>query len=187
MYLKPEESPQDIILQQCHFPTSARKDGAKVCYETVTVVDHEEFSANCGEPLGSLEELLQTAWVILLRSYVKDDLISFAVLLPRQNVHDLKYPAGETSFSAPNEALVVQYQVSEKCLLKDIRPAACWKSSIMALIEAQINTAVQFVNPVFVRNGERRGELPQPTIYHHKGLVNDVCSYSSGVLESVDA
>jgi hypothetical protein len=155
-----EEYPEDLILQHCHFPTSARRNVEDTYYETVSIFDYGGVCADLGTKLGSLEELVQASWAILLHSYLRGDIISFAVLTSWQN-HDY-------------EALVLQYQIFDECRLQDVRPTGSWKSTVQALKKTQVNTTIKLLNSPFQKNGRRNGDIPQRTEAQDEMLVDDV-------------
>jgi hypothetical protein len=155
-----EDYPEDLILQHCHFPTSARRDVEDSYYEAVSIFDHGGACADLGTKLGSLEELVQTAWAILLHSYLRGDIISFAVLSSCQN-HDY-------------EALVLQYQIFDECRLEDVRPTGSWKSTRQTLKKTQVNTAINLLSSPFRKIGQRNREILQRTEPQDETHVDDV-------------
>ena len=176
MFLKAEESLEDLNFQHSHFPTSARRDIEHDHYEAITVFNDGDFRAGPGKKFEPLEELLQAAWAILLRSYLQDDMVSFAVLSACQNAGYSNQQNKKISLSEDSEISVLQYHIHEKCLLKDIHAATCWKSTSQVLNGTQINTAVNFWSSLSLRNGNRNMGLSQLIDAHLEIPINDVSS-----------
>lgn len=177
MHLTTAEYPEDLVLEHCHFPTSARRDVKNHHYETVGIFDHGRLDENLGRSYGSLEDLVQTAWAILLRNYLRGDVVSFAVLLGSQGYDFPRNNAEETSFRGDIEALVLQYELFDGCRIQDIRATACWKSSRQALRKTQISTAINLLSSLFRKNGQANGGTQQVTDAQHDVLIDDVGSF----------
>lgn len=144
-------------LPKSHFPGAPRRDINDHHYESFSISMHEESYSLLRKCPESWEELVQVAWALMLRSYLQDDTISFAVLLGAQS--------GSISKKlASSDALVFQYQVPEACQLKDIRAAKCWKTTRTVLKTSQINTALNLLTPL---SGPMNGELVNLTSAQH--------------------
>lgn len=154
----------DLTVKDCledlpssQFPGAPRRHVKDHHYESFCISIHEEFYSAFGECHETLEELVQAAWALLLRSYLQDDTISFAVLLGEQSGSIFKK-------QARTGALVVQYQLPEACRLKDIRAARCWKTTREVMKMSKINTAINLLASL---SEPMNGELAKLTAAQH--------------------
>lgn len=156
-------------LPKSHFPGAPRRDINDHHYESFSISIHEESYSPLRKRPEPWEELVQAAWALLLRSYLQDDTISFAVLLGAHS--------GSISKKLANsDALVLQYQVPEACQLKDVRAAKCWKTTRKILKTSQINTALNLLAPL---SGPINGELAKLTSAQHNLPIDNTVSLSS--------
>ena len=162
MYSMPKHSPEELVLQHCHFPTSRRRQIKADLYHCVTVFDDATIWTALGKSLECLEDLILAAWAILLRSYLRNDTVTFAVFSEDQPCCDQKISNG-TALRANTEAIVLQYEVADQCQVKDIHATACWKSNREVLETAHINTAVNLLAPSLLKNGMRTANLARLT------------------------
>lgn len=156
-------------LPTSHFPGAPRRDVNDHHYESFSVSIHEESYFPLGEHREPWEELVQAAWALLLRSYLQDDTVSFAVLL-------WGHSGSISKKQANTDALVLQYQVPEACQLKDVRAAKCWKTTQKVLKTSQINTALNLLVPL---SGPMNGELAKLTAPQHNLSIGNTVSLFS--------
>lgn len=156
-------------LPKSHFPGAPRREINDHSYESFSISIREESYSPLGKRRVPWEDLLQAAWALLLRCYLQDDTISFAVLLRGQS--------GSTSKKQANtDVLVLQYQVPEACQLKDIRVAKFWKTTREVLKTSQINTALNVLTPL---SGPMNEELTKLTASQYNLPMNNTVSLSS--------
>lgn len=154
-------------LPKSHFPGAPRRDTNVHHYESFSISIHEESDIPLGKCRQSWEEIVQATWAILLRSYLQDDTVSFAVLLGDRS--------GIISREQANtDALVLQYEIPEACRLKDIRAAKCWKTTRKVLQTSQINTALTLLAPA---SGLMNGELAKLTAAQHNLPIDKTVSF----------
>lgn len=149
-------------LPKSHFPGAPRRDINDHHYESFSISILEESYSPLGKRREIWEELVQATWAVLLRSYLQDDTVSFAVLLGGQSSSISKKQAN-------TDALVLQYEISEACRLKDIRVAKCWKTTRKVLKTSQINTALNILAPL---SGLKNGELAKSATAQHNLLID---------------
>lgn len=154
-------------LPKSHFPGAPRRNINDHHYESFSISIHEESYSPFGKRRESWEEIVQATWALLLRSYLQDDTVSFAVLLGGQS--------GSISKKQANtDALVLQYEIPEACRLKDIRAAKCWKPTREVLKTSQINTALNLLAPL---RGLMNGELAKLTAAQHNLPIDKTVSF----------
>lgn len=164
-------------LPKSHFPGAPRRDTNDHHYESFSISIHEDSYSPLGKRREAWEELVQTTWALLLRSYLQDDTVSFAVLLGGQSCSISKKQAN-------TDALVLQYEIPEACRLKDIRAAKCWKTTRKVLKTSQINTALNLLAPL---SGLMNGELAKlTTAQHNLPIDKTVRSFFIGVTRFLD-
>lgn len=164
-------------LPKSHFPGAPRRDINVHHYESFSISIHEESYSPLGKRRESWEEIVQAAWALMLRSYLQDDTVSFAVLLGGQS--------GSISKNQANtDALVLQYEIPEASRLKDIRAAKRWKTTRKVLQTSQINTALNLLAPL---SGPMNGELAKLTAAQHNlSIDKTVRSFCIGVTSCLD-
>lgn len=153
-------------LPKSHFPGAPRRDISIHHHESFSISISEESYSPLGKRLESWEEIVQATWALLLRSYLQDDTVSFAVLLGGQS--------GSISKKQANtDALVLQYEIPEACRLKDIRAVKRWKTTRKVLQTTQINTALNLLAPL---SGPMNGELAELTAAQYSPPIDKTVS-----------
>lgn len=164
-------------LPKSYFPGAPRRDINDHHYESFSISIHEESYSPLRKHREPWEELVQATWALLLRSYLQDDTVSFAVLLGGQSCSISKNQAN-------TDALVLQYEIPEVCRLKDIRAAKCWKTTRKVLKTSQINTALNLIVPL---SGLMNGELAKLTAAQHNLPIDETVSlFFIGVIRFLD-
>lgn len=174
-----EESPADLMLQCCHFPTPAKRQTERQHYKTMSIFDREEPFA--GRELNI--EIIQAVWAILLRSYTRNPIVSFAVYSDHRDGCSADLKNKEISFSATTGALIVQYELFEGCQLKNINGSRSKKFIGRVLGDSQINTAVDLAASLPLTNGQRNGESSR-LIDSDRDVLNDSVSWIPFVLKN---
>lgn len=154
-------------LPKSHFPGAPRRDISDHHYESFSISIHEESYSPFGKCRESWEEIVQATWALLLRSYLQDDTVSFAVLLGGQS-------GSISQKQAITDALVLQYEIPEARRLKDIRATKCWKTTRKVLKTSQINTALNLLAPL---SGLVNGELEKLTAAQHNLPIDKTVSF----------
>ena len=176
MDMIPEQLPEDILPQHCRFPTSARRRAEKSCGKDVGIFDHKDLSTGWKKHSKPLEDLVQAAWALLLRSYVRNDSIYFAVLFTSSDGDTCIKDEMQTSLHG-DETLVLQYQFSEHVQLTDIHPVGSRKCRREGLDHGHINTAINFSTLLPVRNDHENGPLLR-LMDNEKDVLNNDVRYS---------
>lgn len=178
-----KETSDDLILQQCHFPTSARRDVISHHYETISISNLARFRPICGKRFEPQDEAVLAAWAILLRSYIRRNVVSFAVLLGSQGHEYFKNFTDDIPVQEGAEALVLQYEISDQCLIQDVRASVYRKYSRAALKKTRVNTAFNLLSSAPLGDGYSNGEniqLPYP----HPDVLGDDVSNALGIVDS---
>ena len=169
----PEWSPEPV-LEHCHLHTSTRRNVKFDHFEVIEVFTDQSAFAGLGEWPKCSEELVQTAWALLLRRYLGNDIVSFAVLPDRRNDHRINNHAKFTSPLPDGETCILQYHIPAKFRLAEIRPDVFPAFVGRVSERAPINTALCLSISPHPRNGERNGELLPSANYQHDTLNRNV-------------
>lgn len=164
-------------LPKSHFPGAPRRDINDHHYESFSISIYEDSYSPPGKCREPWEELVQAAWALLLRSYLQDDTVSFAMLLGGQS-------GGISKKQTDTDSLVLQYEIPKACRLKDIRAAKYWKTTRKVLMTSQINTALNLLVPP---SGLMNGELAELTAAQHNLLIDkSVSKFFIGMTRFLD-
>lgn len=123
-------------LQSCNLPILT-KDGDTGHFEAIPIFDYEHLCPDLTRIHDSGEHLVKAAWAVLLRIYIQDDIINYALLSDGQQGASTEVP-----HNGKAEVFVVQYRLHNSCQLKNINVAACHHYPRQALKKTPINTAI---------------------------------------------
>ena len=144
---------EDVTLNRCHFPTSKREVEYSYSHERIGVFTAHENCYDIGIDPQDLQDVLQIAWVILLHNYIRDDTISFVLYFERQHSDQPLERANSCIPRLGAEAMLLHYDVSKKCRLKDVRASTCWEIDSQDMVETQVNTAIHISTCLGLRTG----------------------------------
>ena len=162
MFPTPQDS-SEALLQHCRFPTSPQRDiGSRLC-DSVTVFHDDTILPALGGSFEFSKDLILAAWALLLRAYLRNDFIAFAVLLDDQASCCYQNDTNGTSFNANTEASVLQFQFADHFQVKDVHAAVYRNSSRQVLKTNHINTAINLSAPVSPTTGVRNAYLARLT------------------------
>lgn len=121
---------------RCLFPTSKGNDSADL-WEKTPVFDRRWSALIERDPdeFKPSNDLVQRAWAILLRNYLREHVVTFVWVIHKENGKD------GTSLSAN----IVRYELPETLPLEEITPNGHWQANIEALQGVQINTAIDYL------------------------------------------
>lgn len=140
----PQKQPKAMLHQHCHFPTAVRWDMNKFRYRTIGIFDREDTITGWEHDRQSLRDLVLNAWAVLLRYYVRNDIVTFLTLADSLGHHDIGSTKSESCYGEDTEAMVLQYQLLGNLLLQDIRTSESTKCTDHEVGDARINTVVRF-------------------------------------------
>ena len=148
----------DYVLEHCHLHTSARRNTKSHHFEVVNLFVDGSVFVGLREPPKCFEKLVQDAWALLLRRYLGNDTVSFAVLASQGN--DLQGRGHARCIAAVegSESRILQYHIPAQCLLQDIRPVIFRAYAGHVGERLPINTAIRLSNSTSSRRGQRNRE-----------------------------
>ena len=139
----PEVSP-DLVLEHCHLHTSTRRNGEPLDSEVINVVVDGGWFSGSGHPFHNSEELVQAAWALLLRRYLGNDIVCFAILDDRQKYRSIKTGTVLKPSITGVKTRILQYCIPAQCRVKDLRPIGVPAAIEQVSETASINTAILF-------------------------------------------
>ncbi|MCJ1404222.1 hypothetical protein MMC11_007447 [Xylographa trunciseda] len=177
--------PEDLLVQHCRFPTSPRRDSENPFYEFVTVSDDNTVLPGLEKSSEHSTNLVSAAWAILLRAYMRNDTVTFAVLSDDQICCCYQSNSSGKTLGADAAVSVLQFQFADECQLKDIRATARWNSVRQVLKTTHINTALNLSTPSSAITRTRSTDLARPTNYHPFDLILNLNATQSPVNISI--
>ena len=166
MDLTADESPEKVMLQQCRFPTSAHTKVEERHYELMSAFDDDTVQSALGKSFESSKQFVLTAWAVLLRSYLRNDTITFVVLSDIMTFCPCQNDTKTTSLGVQNEARILQFHIPNECRLKDIHAIVAWPCTRQALETTSISTAVNLLSPSPLINGLQNANISWLTNHH---------------------
>lgn len=119
----PEASP-DQVLEQPQLTTPPEKVTESLDFHSIDVSVDKALIPNFGEVHESSLTSVNTAWAILLRTFLRDDSVTFAVLSNGDRAFwESSYDQRFITPKADTQSWIIQYCISEQSQVKDIRPS----------------------------------------------------------------
>lgn len=135
-----DTSSQHITQQNCRFPVPIRRCEDIHRQGIVAIFDNQILIPELEANVEHLKTLLQSAWAMLLRRYVRNNTVYFVLL--SNDLNGTTDQQAKASYDI--EAIAVYYQIFGNTLLSDIRPLISHHCSNEELDFKQTNTAVTF-------------------------------------------
>jgi hypothetical protein len=130
----------DVAFARCLFPTSRVTDPANL-WENTPLFD-QKWCALIGhhpETFELTKDLVQRSWAVLLRNYLREDIVTFACVGQKKNLEN------EESLAAN----VFRYELSAELPIGDVAPKRHSQINVKDLQGVQINTAIEFCGDQF--------------------------------------
>ncbi|MCJ1281400.1 hypothetical protein MMC26_000719 [Xylographa opegraphella] len=137
----PEDLSEELSLQHCRFPISSQRNIEDRTYDVVSAFPDGATLPALGKGFESSKDLVLAAWALLLRTYLRNGSVAFAVISGDQALYSDQRSANGVPLSEGTGVSVVLFQCTDECRLKDIRVAASWRSTEPTLKASNINTA----------------------------------------------
>ena len=117
------EASSDQVFEQSQLPTPPEKVTESLDFHSVDVSVDKALISNLGEVYDSSLTSVQTAWAILLRTFLRDDSVTFAILSNGDyNIWESSYHQRFTR-KADTRSWILQYCISGQSQIKDVRPS----------------------------------------------------------------
>lgn len=120
-----EQISGEIMFQHGKFPSSARKRSEKTSRKSVQVFDSEDTETCAPQFSPYIENSVKTSWAILLRTYIRSNFVTFAVI------------------SAVNQE-ILNYQLSDHQRLVDICASRSQEYENDIFEDIPVNTAIDY-------------------------------------------
>ena len=172
------EAPLDQIAERPQAQTPPEKVTEALQFHSVDVVVDPKLFSILGKEFQSCEVFIQTAWAILLRTYLRDDDVTFAVLSASSNNI---WQSGHHNLPCTDvdvKSWIFQYSISEHNQLRDLRPRVFPVFDDRLIENAQISSAVSFSLSPSSSNGWWPEELQLIGDHQQTQLTDNVSSFS---------
>lgn len=133
-----------ILHQHCHFPTAIRRDIKESQYRIIGIFDLEDTVTASEQDRQPPRDLVLTVWAILLRYYVRNDIVAFLTLCESLGHCYIASTISKSCFGEDIEAVMLQYQLFDNLLLHDIRASEPTKCTDLEMGDMRISTMVRF-------------------------------------------
>lgn len=91
-----------------------------------------------------LRDSVLNAWAILLRYYVRNDIVTFLTFSNSLGHHGIGDANSKPSFGEETEVVMLQYQLLDKLQIHEIRPSESTVCTNHDMGDVRINTVVRF-------------------------------------------
>ena len=126
-----------------HFPCCARRREQCAAFCTVSIDTSEEQHVTLAASVLYSDIFLQNAWALLLRSYIRDDCVSF-IKYPDYGVGKQEDGDRQADGIAPEDPKVLEYWLPPHLRLRDVQSLPVHEIAHGSLFPNTVNTAVNF-------------------------------------------
>lgn len=130
--------------QHCHFPTTIHWALKESHFKAIRVFDQEDSVTAWERDPKRLRDSVLNAWAILLRYYVRNDIVAFLSFSNSPGYHGIGDAESKSSFGEETEVMVLQYQLLDNFPIHEIRPSESTKCTNHDMVDVRINTMVRF-------------------------------------------
>ena len=162
--------------QHCHFPIPKRRSRDVSHFECVEVFGQSEEVAQGSLTPEHLKTLVQSAWAVTLRNYVRSDFVCFVVRSTIEDCDDSSGLRGKPSSLSSENVRILQYQISDHSSLSEIHALGTLLYQRKDLRDRQINTAVHDTTLMSKHDREPKDETCLPNSLQPDILGNEVRS-----------
>ena len=174
-----------LLHQHCHFPTAIRRTLKESQLRAIGVFDQENSVAAWEPDCQRLRDSVLNAWAILLRHYVRNDIVAFLTFSNSPSRHGIGDAKSKFCFGEETEIVMLQYQLLDNLQIHEIRPSESTKCTSHDMGDVRINTLVRFSRSC-ARSSLQRTEIhPISTRAEDASAMNNVRLDSTDVLCSL--
>ena len=130
--------------QHCHFPTAIRPTLKESHFRAIGVFDQEDSVTVWERDCQRLRDSVLNAWAILLRYYVRNDIVAFLTFSNAPGHHGIGDAKWKSCFGEETEIAMLQYQLLDNLQIHEIRPSESTKCTNHDMGDVRINTMVRF-------------------------------------------
>ena len=130
--------------QRCHFPTATRRTLKESHFRAIGVFDQEYGVIAWERDSRRLRDLVLNAWAILLRHYVRNDIVAFLTFSNSPCHHGIGDAKWKLCLGEEIEIVMLQYQLLDDLQIHEIRPSESTKYTNHDMGYVRINTLVRF-------------------------------------------
>ena len=174
-----------LLHQHCHFPTAIRRTLRESQFRAINIFDQEISVAAWERDCQRLRDSVLNAWAILLRHYVRNDIVAFLTFSHSPGRHDIGDAKSKPCFGEKTEIVMLQYQLLDSLQIHEIRPSESTKCTNHDMGDARINTVVRFSRSCPKSSLQRTEIHPVSTGAEDASAMNNVRLDSKDVLCSL--
>lgn len=172
------KSEEELVERRCRFPTAVRRDVDDTHYRSLRVFDHNAIIASSAYDHHSLRRLMQNVWAILLRCYLRNDIVSFLGLSDTSYTNHSRSNLERPWFTEGHDALFLQYQLLDDSKLHEIFAFEPIRVTTHVLRGLRLNTAVRCMTEYHGNSPKKSGQC-SISMSKEKIILDDVCLLSA--------
>lgn len=142
----------------CRFPTAIRRTLKESHFRAIGVFDQGDGVTAWEQDSQRLRDSVLNAWAILLRYYVRNDLVAFFTFSNSPGHHGIGDAKSKSCFGEETEIVMLQYQLLSNLQIHEIRPSESTKCTHHDMGDVRINTVVRFSRSC-AKNSLQRTEI----------------------------
>lgn len=170
MEVTAQKQPVAILHQHCQFPTAIRRDVKNIKYRTFPIFDRENAVVARKQDSKPLRPLILNVWAILLRYYVRNDVVVFLLFSASLGHCCIGSIETKSCCGDETEAALLQYELSDNLLLREIRASESTRYTYQETENVRASTAVGHGMPSLSRRAENDVAMDNVrhmiTLYH---------------------
>ena len=147
-----------LLHQHCHFPTTIRRSLKESHFRAIGVFDQKDSLTSWERDCQRLRDSVLNAWAILLRYYVRNDIVAFLTFSNSPGHYGIGDPRSKSCFGEESEIVMLQYQLHDNLQIHEIRPSKSTKCTNPDMEDVRINTVVRFPRS-WVKSSLQRTEI----------------------------
>ncbi len=165
---------QKALHQHCHFPTAIRRTLKDSHFRAIDVFNQEISGTAWEQDCQGLSNSVLNAWAILLRYYVRNDIVAFLTFSGSLGHHGVGDTKSKSCSEEENEIVMLQFQLFDNLQLHEIRPSESTKCTNHDMGDVRINTVVRFSKKYAKSSLQRTGTHSIPTRAEDASAIKNV-------------
>ena len=168
--------------QHCHFPTAIHWTLKESYFRAIGIFDQEDSVTAWERDPKCLRDSVLNAWAILLRCYVRNDIVAFLTSSNPPGYHGVGDAESKSCFGEKTEVVVLQYQLLDNFQVHEIRPSGSTKCTNHAMGDVRINTMVRFFSTYAKSTLQRTEKDPMLNEAEEASAMKNVRPHFTNVL-----
>ena len=164
-----------LLHQHCHFPTAIRRTLKESHFRAIGVFDQGNSVTAWERDCQRLRDSVLNAWAILLRHYVRNDIVAFLTFSNSLGRHGIGDAKSKSCFGEETETVMLQYQLLDNLQIHEIRPSESTECTNHDMGDVRINTLVRFSRSCAKSSLQRTERHPISTRAEDASAMKNVC------------